>query len=127
MLHREAPDLPPAVNNRYDGSPSTAGCEKLPCRFRIADSSREADSARITSRKTAEPLDEAECLHAAVSPQERVNFINDNKAKVPKESRNLHMLIDHQRFQRFRRDLQYTGRFAQKLPLFRLSDIAMPA
>ena len=55
-----------------------------------------------------------------------MDFIDHDKTQITEERRNLHVLVDHQRLQGFRRDLQDTGWLFQQFALFRLRHIPVP-
>ena len=127
VLHGQPPDLFAALEPRNDRRPPAACCQELPCSFRIPDRRRQSDPPGAASRKPAHPLDQAECLHPAVAPKERMDLVDHDEAKIVEQGRDLHVLVDHQRFQRLRRDLQDPGRMFHDLPLPGLRDIAVPA
>ena len=127
MLHGEPPHFPAAVELGDDGANSAARGEKAPRLLRMADGRGQADPARMAARHFAETLDQAECLQAPVGPQQGMNLVDDDEAQIAEQGRDLHMLVDHERFQRLRRDLQDAGGLLQKLPLFRLRRIPVPA
>ncbi len=99
MLHRKMPDFFFSFEFRNDSFSTASGGKKFAGGFRIADRCGKSDPPRIAAGKTAETLDETKCLKSPVAPKQRMNFIDDDKAKIVKERRNFHMLIDHERFQ----------------------------
>ena len=56
-----------------------------------------------------------------------MDLVDDDEAQIAKQRRDLHMLVDHQRLQRLRRDLQDAGRLAQQPALLGVRHIPMPA
>ena len=56
-----------------------------------------------------------------------MDLVDHDEAKIVEQGRDLHVLIDHQRFQRLRRNLQDPGRVLHDLPLSGLRDVAVPA
>ncbi len=126
MLHGQTPHflLPLKPGNHR---PPAAACRQKPaCRLRISDGGGEADSPGTAARRSAEPFYEAEGLHSPVSPQQGVDLVNDDKPQIAEQSRNLHVLVDHERLQGLRRDLKNAGWPAQKLPLPGLGRVAVP-
>ena len=96
VLHRQPPGLLAAVELRDDGAAPASGCQELPCGNGIADGGRKADASRPAARQPAEPFDEAEGLEPAVAAQQRVDFVNDDKAQVSEERGDLGVFGDHQ-------------------------------
>ena len=127
MLHGQPPDLPAAVEFRNDRAPAAARGQKPSRLFGIADGGGEPYPSRRTAGQGAKPLDKAEGLQSAVRPKQRVDLVDDDETKIPEQRGDLHMLVDHQRFQRFGGDLQYTGGPAQQRAFSRLSHVAVPA
>ena len=83
-------------------------------------------AAVAAARQAAKPLDQTEGLHAPISPQKGMNLVHDDKAQIPKEGRNLHVFINHQRFQRLGGDLQDPGGFSKELTLSCLRRVPVP-
>ena len=127
MLHGQAPDLLSTVKTGNECPASDARGKKTSCRLRITDGRREADPSGTAGRQPAEPFNQAEGLQAPVPAQQGMYLINDNKTQIAEQERDFHMLIDHQRFQRFRRDLQNAGGLSDQLPLLRLWSVSVPA
>ena len=126
MLHTEPPDLFAAVEFRDDRTPAAARREKPPRRLGIANGGGKADAAGIAARQGAQPLDQAEGLKSPIRPQEGVDLVDDDKAQVAEEGRDLHVLVDEQGFQRLGRDLQNAGWLFEQLPLLRLIGVPVP-
>ena len=127
MLHGKPPDLPAPVKLRDHRPSSAARGEEFSRIFRIADGRGESDPSGMASGQLAQPFDQAEGLHPPVATQERMDLVDHDEAQITEQGRDLHVLVDHQRLQRFRRYLQNAGRFAQQFPLFRLRHIPVPA
>ena len=127
MLHGQTPDLLPAIKTWDEGPVSAAGREKTPGCLRVPDGRREADPSGTAAGQSAEPFDQTEGLHAPVTAQQGMNLIDDDKAQIAEQGRDFHMLVDHQRFQGLRRDLQNAGGFPDQLPLLRLRRVPVPA
>ena len=96
MLHGEPPGLFSPLNARNDSLPAAACSQKLSCGFRVPDGGGQADPSRTAACEGAETLYQAEGLQAPVSPQERMDLINDDEAEIPEEGRDFHVLVDHQ-------------------------------
>ena len=96
VFHAEAPDFLPRFKAGDHGASSAARGEELSRRFRIADGGRQADPPRPAPCQSAEPLNQAEGLHAPVSPQQRVDLVDDDEAQVSEQGRDFHMPVDHQ-------------------------------
>ena len=105
MLHREPPDLFAAFKLRNHRRAVASGSQKFSGSLRIADRRGQADPPRLTSGKAAHPLDQTEGLHTPVAAQQRVDLVDHDKPQIVKQRRDLHIFVDHQRFERFRRDL----------------------
>ena len=127
VLHGQSPHFFAAVELRNDGPAPAAGREKLSGRLRIPDGRGQAHSPGVAAGQPAHALDQAEGLHPAVPPQQRMDLIHHDETQVPEQGRNLHMLVDHERLQRFRRDLQDPGGLSQELSLLRLRHVPVPA
>ena len=85
MLHAEPPNFFPRVEAWDHGTAAAARCEKFSRRFRVADGCGQADPPRPALRQSAEPLDQAEGLHATVSAQQRMNLIDDDEAQISEQ------------------------------------------
>ena len=72
----------------------TSGRQKSAGIFRISDGCGKADSSRITARNPAETFNETERLQTSVAAQQGMDLVNHNEAKIAKQGRNLHMLVD---------------------------------
>ena len=127
VFHGKPPDLFAAVKLRNDCAPAAARCQKLSRQLGVADGGGEADAPRVAARQLTKPLDQAEGLKAPVRPQQGVDLVNDDETQVAEESRDLHVLVDHQRFQGFRGDLQNAGGLFEQFPLSRLGRVPVPA
>ena len=127
MLHREPPDLSAAVKPRDDRAPVAACCEEFSRQRGVADSRGQSDAARTAGGETAQPLDQTEGLAPSVGAQQRMDLIDHDEAQVAEQGGYLHVLVDHQRFQRLGRDLQDAPGLFQQAALLRLRDVAVPA
>ena len=127
VLHREPPYLFARVKSGDNSRSPAAGCKKFARCLRISYGCGQADPSGITACQSAHALDQAECLHTAVSPQQRMDLVDHNEPQIMKERRDLHVLVDHERFQRFRRDLQDARGLLHQLPLLGLRDVSVPA
>ena len=127
MLHRKPPDLFARIKSGDNSRSPAAGCQKFARRLRISYGCGQTDPSGIASGQSAHALDQAECLHTAVSPQQRMDLVDHNEPQIMKERRDLHVLVDHERFQRFRRDLQDARGLLHQLPLLGLRDVSVPA
>ena len=127
MLHGQPPHLFSAVKPGDDRPAAAARREKPPCRLRVADGRGKADPSGTAAGQTAEPLDQTEGLHAPVAAQEGMDLIDDDKAQIAEQGRDFHMLVDHQRFQGFRRDLKDAGGLPDQFSLLRLRRVPVPA
>ena len=96
VLHAEPPDFFPRFKAGNHGSAAAARGQELPRRLRIADGGGQSDPLRPAPCQSAEPLDQAEGLQAPVSPQQRVDFIDDDEAQVPEQGRDFHVPVDHE-------------------------------
>ena len=127
MLHAEPPDLLRAFEARDHGLSPAAGRQKTSRLLRIAYRRRKADPPRIAARQPAQTLDKAEGLQASVAAEQGMDLVDDDKAQIAEKRRDLHVLVDEQGLQRFRRDLQDARRLLQQPALVGLRDIAVPA
>ena len=55
-----------------------------------------------------------------------MDLVDDDEAQIMKERRDLHVLVDQQGFQRFRRDLQDAAGMLEQLALLAVGSISMP-
>ena len=99
MLHGKTPDLAAAVKPGDHRAAAAARSEKTPGGLRIANGSGKADPAGTAAGRPAQPLNEAKCLHAAVAAKQGMNLVDHNETQIPKKRRDLHVLVDQQRFQ----------------------------
>ena len=127
MLHGQTPDILPAIKTWDEGPASAADREKTSGSLRVPDGCREADPSGTAAGQSAEPFDQTEGLHAPVTAQQGMDLIDDDKAQIAEQGRDFHMLVDHQRFQGLRRDLQDAGGLSDQLPLLRLRRVPVPA
>ena len=125
MLHAEPPDLLPALKAGDHGAAPAPRREKAPSGLRVADGGGETHPPGPAARGFAEAFNQAEGLHPPVPPEKGVYLVNDDEAQIPEKGRDLHVLVDHQRFQGLRRDLQNAVRLSEKL--LRLRHVPVPA
>ena len=110
MFHRKAPDLAPAFTAGDCGFASASGAEEFARRLGTADRRRESDPPRIAAGGLTEAFDQAESLHSAVSAQKGMNLIDDDEPQIAEKRGNLHPFVDHERLERFGRDLEDSRR-----------------
>ena len=108
MFHGQSPPHTLCLNIRDDSAPSGAGSQKPSGLLRIAYGRGETDPAGIRPGQSAQPLDQAHALPAAVSAKKRVDLIDHHIAKIPEQLRNFTVLVHQKRLQGLRRDLQDT-------------------
>ena len=127
MLHRQAPDFLSAVKPWNDSPAPASGSEEPAGFLRVSDGRRQTDPPGCAPCQSAEAFDQAEGLPAPVSPQEGMDLIDHNEAEIPEQGWDLHMFVDHQRFQGLRRDLEDPGGLFHELSLAGPGRIPVPA
>ena len=85
VLHREPPYLFARVKSGDNSRSPAAGCQKFARRLRISYGCGQTDPSGIASGQSAHALDQAESLHAAISPQQRMDLIDHNEPQIMKE------------------------------------------
>ena len=126
MLHAQPPFAALGVDFRDDGLPPRPQRQEFAGSLRVTDGGRQSDTPGIDSRNSGQPLDEAQRLPAPVAPQEGMHLVNDHKPQVAEQLCNGRVLVQKQRFQRFRRDLENAGGVAHELRLMALGNVPVP-
>ena len=126
MLHTQPPLGTFGIHMGDQCFPSCAHGKEFSRCFRIADGSGETDPPWVHSREPAQPFDKAKGLTAPVAPEEGVDLVDDHEPQISEKLGDGSMLMQQQRLQRFRCDLEDTGGLFQQLRLVTLGHISVP-
>ena len=126
MLHAQPPFAALGVDFRDDGLPPRPQRQEFAGSLRVTDGGGQSDTPGIDSRNPGQPLDEAQRLPAPVAPEQGMHLVNDHKPQVAEQLCNGRVLVQKQRFQRFRRDLENAGGVTHELCLMALGNVPVP-
>ena len=126
MLHGQPPFCPSRLHAGNDRAAMGSGGEIAGHHIWLANGGRQTDTARIDTCCAAETLDEAQRLAAPVAPEEGMDLVDDDEAKVAEEVGNLCMAMEEHGLKALGRDLQDAAGMLQEFLLPRLRHVAMP-